>query len=186
MGSDHPSHLLSLHLTNFNPRSRMGSDIRNCFEYNYVHRFQSTLPYGERQLDVGGPAVFRISIHAPVWGATYPHLRKPIIYSHFNPRSRMGSDQGYILSVRSTRNFNPRSRMGSDIGNKIINRAGYNFNPRSRMGSDKLNSRSNPISMISIHAPVWGATTVPYDEYMAAVKISIHAPVWGATVKRLT
>ncbi len=36
------------------------------------------------------------------------------------------------------------------------------------------------MSLISIHAPVWGATVVDKPSMMVAV-ISIHAPVWGAT-----
>ena len=35
---------------------------------------------------------------------------------------------------------------------------------------------------ISIHAPVWGATTLhSYNKFSSS--ISIHAPVWGATLK---
>ena len=38
-------------------------------------------------------------------------------------------------------------------------------------------------SMISIHAPAWGATT-PGRLLPATPSISIHAPAWGATQKR--
>ena len=34
--------------------------------------------------------------------------------------------------------------------------------------------------LISIHAPVWGATNIS-DVRKRIEKISIHAPVWGAT-----
>ena len=33
---------------------------------------------------------------------------------------------------------------------------------------------------VSIHAPVWGATTNP-DNNTQGYWVSIHAPVWGAT-----
>ena len=39
----------------------------------------------------------------------------------------------------------------------------------------------NVSNIISIHAPVWGATTYA-DKYLTTLKISIHAPVWRATV----
>ena len=77
-----------------------------------------------------------------------------------------------------------------------------NFNPRSRVGSDGHMPDGEPVIMISIHAPAWGATTpaavnalleihfnprsrVGSDKkyvktYMAKF-ISIHAPAWGAT-----
>ena len=54
------------------------------------------------------------------------------------------------------------------------------FNPRSREGSDGLGHGLKPVEIISIHAPVKGAT----DYYLVrpkSVKISIHAPVKGAT-----
>ena len=78
----------------FNPRSRMGSDLKGPDHWQWHWQFQSTLPHGER-LELSGPsalcrAVFqstlphgerrvgracacgepRISIHAPAWGAT--------------------------------------------------------------------------------------------------------------------
>ena len=36
--------------------------------------------------------------------------------------------------------------------------------------------------VISIHAPMWGATK-PSNEAIEAYLISIHAPMWGATPK---
>ena len=39
--------------------------------------------------------------------------------------------------------------------------------------------------MISIHAPVWGATDDVID-VSSLTDISIHAPVWGATAKLYT
>ena len=77
----------------FNPRSRMGSDIYRCerangqrisihapawgatvclaSSSNGVEGFQSTLPHGERLgSGVAGGGDDLISIHAPAWGAT--------------------------------------------------------------------------------------------------------------------
>ena len=78
-----------------------------------------------------------------------------------------------------------------------------NFNPRSRVGSDRVQYSPNLFAnIISIHAPVWGATlkmyvdgeenlfqsTLPCGERRVLrnsgeprFEISIHAPVWGAT-----
>ena len=56
---------------NFNPRSRMGSDIS--------HSIKSS--------------VESISIHAPAWGATRLLSALSTPKTDFNPRSRMGSDQ---------------------------------------------------------------------------------------------
>ena len=54
------------------------------------------------------------------------------------------------------------------------------FNPRSREGSDNGGATSPATPLISIHAPVKGATGVPYLDGEELV-ISIHAPVKGAT-----
>ena len=48
------------------------------------------------------------------------------------------------------------------------------------MGSDNSTVRYHETCEISIHAPVWGATELPYIVFNV-VLISIHAPVWGAT-----
>ena len=78
----------------------------------------------------------RVSIHAPVVGATNhcPILR--LRNQSFNPRSRGGSDSRYDPLWMAIVGFNPRSRGGSD-GNKANNKkVSKCFNPRSRGGSD--------------------------------------------------
>ena len=59
-----------IRLTDFNPRSREGSDVGS--------------PQGNRYT--------RISIHAPAKGATQEHHRRWNAWLDFNPRSREGSD----------------------------------------------------------------------------------------------
>ena len=69
---------------------------RRCVEYEKVHRklFQSTLPRRERLVRLSAP---KASI------------------SHFNPRSREGSDVPCPAHRRNLPSFNPRSREGSDM-----------------------------------------------------------------------
>ena len=58
-----------------------------------------------------------------------------------------------------TRDFNPRSREGSDGSGSGPKSKPEHFNPRSREGSDRRVSPDALLSsMISIHAPVKGAT----------------------------
>ena len=115
----------------------MGSDLPIFRSLLAQFPFQSTLPHGERHLEV-----------------QHGKIRK-----NFNPRSRMGSDFGANCQGISAENFNPRSRMGSDLlraAAKLValrfqstlphgerldlrvksQRVRKNFNPRSRMGSD--------------------------------------------------
>ena len=54
------------------------------------------------------------------------------------------------------------------------------FNPRPRVGGDVGGLPGKPSRMVSIHAPVWGATS-GYAGHQRRKLVSIHAPVWGAT-----
>ena len=126
----------SLH--DFNPRTREGCDGAGT---------------GSKSGDS------RISIHAPVKGATTvcPLPHREICY------------------------FNPRTREGCDVLKKPKQGRFKNFNPRTREGCDGDRAHHPADTVISIHAPVKGATagagTVPLVS-----GISIHAPVKGATV----
>ena len=97
----------------FNPRSHKGSDLSRTSSKHWKHisihaptrgatpkkagyadsrLFQSTLPQGERQVDL------------LIWG----------LYKNFNPRSHKGSDLPIICNIKMLVNFNPRSHKGSD------------------------------------------------------------------------
>ena len=56
-----------------------------------------------------------ISIHAPVKGATFESMARPLRNGDFNPRSREGNDSQTISTGYEIADFNPRSREGSDI-----------------------------------------------------------------------
>ena len=102
---------------------------------------------------------------------------------YFNPRSREGSDVTENETPLKLCNFNPRSREGSDSplhsvlpvsklfqstlpqrerrGKYRVHIPRLDFNPRSREGSDGVVvSVSAAVIVISIHAPVKGATVV--------------------------
>ena len=166
----------------FNPRSRMGSDL-------------VALP---------PPPLFKVSIHAPAWGATFlinaqaeeviafqstlPHgERHHANHANnsrqlgFNPRSRMGSDDSARQSSWTRGGFNPRSRMGSDPPRYFARSTAIGFNPRSRMGSDLL-----PLAISAMYMTF--QSTLPHGERPNTSQqpfwiytVSIHAPAWGAT-----
>ena len=149
-------------IKDFNPRARMGRD----------------------SLDYSRLILFRyISIHAPVWGATY------FFICYFYK----------LHQFQSTRPYGARL-----MCNILTLTLFVYFNPRARMGRDVYRSTKKGCSIqISIHAPVWGATDIqdqaiddkdifqstrPYGARPKMLtsrqdtgEISIHAPVWGAT-----
>ena len=54
------------------------------------------------------------------------------------------------------------------------------FNPRTHVGCDSANRNAQEVAIISIHAPMWGATSWG-NAWNGMFFISIHAPMWGAT-----
>ena len=120
-----------------------------------------------------------VSIHAPVWGATtfcFIWQPKPC----FNPRTRVGCDRLAHRCKLLVQRFNPRTRVGCDCLTLPMLGA-WTFQSTHPCGVrlagdiDQLKG-----AWVSIHAPVWGATfgsPFPCKRYC----VSIHAPVWGAT-----
>ena len=99
----------------FNPRSREGSDSLYILCIKVLELFQPTLPRGERRCSgflsdnlpqfqptlprgerlpawKSGSPPWMISTHAPARGATGSKFPIPYFHTHFNPRSREGSD----------------------------------------------------------------------------------------------
>ena len=100
----------------FNPRSREGSDVishvrkwhngtisihapakgatcRTDAAAPVLTGFQSTLPRRERPpRAASAKTLLTISIHAPAKGATFDTFYAALHHTHFNPRSREGSD----------------------------------------------------------------------------------------------
>ena len=135
----------------------------------------ATIPPG------GSSCPKQISIHAPVWGATIISSHVPPIKSRFQSTLPCGERQ-----YRPSHPVQPKQFQSTlPCGERP-----YRIPP-------SVNHQS-----ISIHAPVWGATTVwpihsnislfqstlPCGERQSenwrdglSKKISIHAPVWGAT-----
>ncbi len=56
------------------------------------------------------------------------------------------------------------------------------FNPRAHAGRDvSTKTRCNPRQIVSIHAPMQGATLKCSPKTSTAILVSIHAPMQGAT-----
>ena len=92
-----------------------------------------------------------------------------------------GARRARCRSSLSAQSFNPRARMGRDDRPKLL--GGY---PRVSIhapvwGATSMRPGRFQRSMVSIHAPVWGATMLA-PLYGLEAAVSIHAPVWGATI----
>ena len=126
-----------------------------------------------------------VSIHAPAWGATgaAPGMRR--CSRRFNPRARVGRDpagggesrhHGRFQSTRPRgarhhargrpsihhTSFNPRARVGRDARLTMAPSNRASFNPRARVGRDDSRRVIPAGGGVSIHAPAWGATGLPF------------------------
>src|SRR5690554_6514050 len=73
MGGDIVVLVFLLLALRFNPRPRMGGDGLAAVHRRGFRWFQSTPPYGgRRNIWLHASPRWFVSIHAPVWGATYP------------------------------------------------------------------------------------------------------------------
>ena len=114
--------------------------------------------------------ILKISIHAPVKGATY-HLRRSLrLLLYFNPRTREGCDlrlrifclTSLAISIHAPvkgatnhapllrypgQDFNPRTREGCDDILRRFDDADGHFNPRTREGCDFQYCRSSMSDM---------------------------------------
>ena len=137
----------------------MGGDISNEDDTTLYYGFNPRPRMGGDASENGYAITEVVSIHAPVWGATWLLLSKRAAQRCFNPRPRMGGDaseNGYaiteVVSIHAP-------VWGATYGGSDWQRQGQ----------------------VSIHAPVWGATAQG-GHRPSQGRVSIHAPVWGATV----
>ena len=147
-------------IVNFNPRSRVGSDMGAKFAKFEPIGFQSTLPRGERHaVHRYASSVIHISIHAPAWGATAaPPL--VVVFTQISIHAPAWGATWIYAQRPAAWTFQSTLPRGE--------RRGYE-------------GWWHAYKPISIHAPAWGATCRSITPYTNSDKISIHAPAWGAT-----
>ena len=167
---------------NFNPRSRVGSDSARVPRRRPREVFQSTLPRGERQgITEPQETGWSISIHAPAWGATRAYRPALLLCEISIHAPAWGATQCQAELNRIARISIHAPAWGAT---PIVPATGWmvlDFNPRSRVGSDKRyrwNARTkqyfNPRSRVGSDVDASCAS-------VCAEGISIHAPAWGAT-----
>jgi len=123
---------------------------------------------------------FRVSIHAPAWGATQLVAVEPSNVQCFNPRTRMGCDgrTGKITEFNGC--FNPRTRMGCDKRDDLIPATLKGFNPRTRMGCD-IPYHASLLQLLGFNPRTRMGCDLESTNGQGYFQVSIHAPAWGAT-----
>ena len=143
----------------FNPRPRMGGDMRHFILVHHPGRFQSAPPHGGRLGQVRSYAQFKaVSIRAPAWGAT---------------RSVCAGSHHRSVSIRAPAwGATRRCRWRSQHGPVSIRAPAW--------GATSDPSRQAHPEGVSIRAPAWGATC-RIAGLGQGKRVSIRAPAWGAT-----
>ena len=148
----------------FNPRPRAGGDVGRCSESNSVSMFQSTPPCGGRR------------IHC-VMGIQSRNC--------FNPRPRAGGDRELLVILFWRICFNPRPRAGGDQRCPYITLDSVGFNPRPRAGGDAISDLSRSWKAAFQSTPPCGGRPSLSVASAVLMLVSIHAPVRGATNQSL-
>ena len=99
----------------FNPRAREGRDAKVSQKYCKNASFNPRAREGrDRKSLVRSPMILKVSIHAPVKGATTRFVAASPLDTRFNPRAREGRDATTIIVSLQSSGFNPRAREGRD------------------------------------------------------------------------
>ena len=98
-----------------------------------------------------------VSIHAPVWGATFNNTANNTLFSVSIHAPVWGATRTpgrfkILPKFQSTHPCGVRQAASSQSD------TWYRFNPRTRVGCDQRTLNLYPQVIVSIHAPVWGAT----------------------------
>ena len=150
--------------SNFNPRSREGSDSQPALQTMQQVQFQSTLPArGATQTEALPSGSWIISIHAP----------------------REGSDFYCVLSASCGLISIHTPREGSDPIHCAVQSDVWNFNPRSPRGERPLFPEEQAVAVVfQSTLPARGATTLSIGPFTMPTMISIHAPREGSDAAR--
>ena len=125
--------------TNFNPRSREGSDFHVWLTTCKEDLISIHAPArGATINDVASPTGYTISIHAPARGATGYIGIFAVFLAYFNPRSREGSDLGRCNRPYHRQRFQSTLPRGERPLTWGITALPTYFNPRFREGSDGI------------------------------------------------
>ena len=167
--------------------------------------FQSTHPRGVRRVrPFSSLQYFRVSIHAPAWGATRSPPWRRIRGSRFQSTHPRGVRPPAMAEMAARQAFQSTHPRGVRRSRRSAGGMGSaSFNPRTRVGCDVWEQKRPHRKRVSIHAPAWGATrggqivfcqwrgfqsthprgVRPIDTARKALSagVSIHAPAWGAT-----
>ena len=123
----------------FNPRTHEGCDLLLLSSINLLGGFNPRTHEGCDSRRKKICTSDKVSIHAPMKGATYQFFHSPLYNYRFNPRTHEGCDcSGLRSRWRKSWGFNPRTHEGCDLLSISYYSILKCFNPRTHEGCDTL------------------------------------------------
>ena len=117
---------------------------------------------GATKIDTAARFATHVSIHAPMQGATFRPSSRPCS-NGFNPRPYARGDMRPIKTTTLLLCFNPRPYARGDFSGRISFCVSICFNPRPYARGDQIPKREMRQFLVSIHAPMQGATSSAPD-----------------------
>ncbi len=190
----------------FNPRARMGRDLKGRSNANrsrvsiHAPAWGATLLCEDVPVDgivsihapawgatndyEKGFAPYRVSIHAPAWGAT-PSPPKDAVCPVFQSTRPHGARLDPICVMLAMRSFQSTRPHGARQRSRWASLLSGRFNPRARMGRDMTpQQHADPMMSFNPRARM-GRDSRQRSISTPQPIVSIHAPAWGATPRAL-
>ena len=169
--------------TGFNPRPRVGGDQSGQCSQSNSGRVSIHAPVWGATADDFDPAdQISVSIHAPVWGATD-------VIEHFGGDEDVsihapvwGATCLNHDAIEPTK-FQSTPPCGGRLPAICISAGRSCFNPRPRVGGDKHDEEAHKDGTVFQSTPPCGGRQQGALTLRPDMAVSIHAPVWGATSK---
>ena len=138
--------------------------------------------WGATSFQTKGSAQSRVSIHAPAWGATggITHWRQACNeFQSTHPRGVRLPESRLVWAVQEVSIHAPA--WGATGCSALPVPAPGRFNPRTRVGCDSLPYMSAPSSIVFQSTHPRGVRPASAGYAITHTLVSIHAPAWGAT-----
>ena len=165
----------------FNPRARVGrDDFLNAAPIHVIVSIHAPA-WGATGRPGDGSSPSPVSIHAPAWGATarLPNMMKPPSFQSTRPR---GARPDAWQPSEDFRRVSIHAPAWGATGVIVaLSPGSFSFNPRARVGRDTCATAARLSTLEFQSTRPRGARQDARREVMVCSAVSIHAPAWGAT-----
>ena len=159
VGCDQSLGFIFWSITCFNPRTRVGCDLKVYISLRYSV-FQSTHPCGVRPATVKKTRFYKRFQSTHPCGVRHDFVKTTQAHRGFQSTHPCGVRQLKVYISLRYSVFQSTHPCGVRRFRQFSCHTKQSFNPRTRVGCDQLHPSRYYQCYVSIHAPVWGATSL--------------------------